>query len=310
MLDRVKAQVHKRARSLSRLRDSFSSDHDKDVDIYGIQQHHKDVQRKEVAQNNESERSFLQHPAVRPLSNVPVPRSPTTSDQPPQFVSSPNSSLTKHRQSASTGSSSSSVYSQESNSNPNECWEPGKSKLLARPHLDHHHSCQVEPLRLSRDRIPLPKHQEHNAHLRNKISLDHQRDATNPNQLYYKLANLDIDDDPLSEQSYPRSLPPDTDSDVVEYRKYADVDFDHTVHEREAVTHETIKPHVHTIYEPKRTRSIHIHEHKEYIQPVIDPEPTILPAQHWAEDHRTGEVFKIPDELGRQLMEQQQQLQH
>ncbi|CAM1505719.1 Fc.00g113560.m01.CDS01 [Cosmosporella sp. VM-42] len=84
-------------------------------------------------------------------------------------------------------------------------------------------------------------------------------------------------------------------------RKYDNVDFDHTAHNRPAVTHEEVKPHVHTIYEPHRTRSIHYHEHKDVIQPVIDPDPEILPEQHWAQDHNTGKVFRIPDELGKEL---------
>jgi len=81
------------------------------------------------------------------------------------------------------------------------------------------------------------------------------------------------------------------------------LDFDRTVHQdREPVVHETIKPHVHTIYEPKRTLSIHHHEHRTLIQPIKDPNPTILPEQHWLQDDKTGEMYRIPDELGKQLM--------
>ncbi|OBS19595.1 hypothetical protein FPOA_11320 [Fusarium poae] len=81
------------------------------------------------------------------------------------------------------------------------------------------------------------------------------------------------------------------------------LDFDRTVHEdREAVVHETVRPHVHTIYEPKRTLSIHHHEHRTLIQPIKDPNPTILPEQHWLQDDKTGEMYRIPDELGKQLM--------
>ena len=50
----------------------------------------------------------------------------------------------------------------------------------------------------------------------------------------------------------------------------AAVDVDYTLDSRKPVTHETIHPHVHTIYEPRRTRSIHYEEHHYYIQPIID----------------------------------------
>ncbi|PNP85647.1 hypothetical protein FNYG_00703 [Fusarium nygamai] len=80
------------------------------------------------------------------------------------------------------------------------------------------------------------------------------------------------------------------------------LDFDRTVHNQEPVVHEHIRPHVHTIYEPKRTRSIHYHEHRTLIQPIKDPNPTVLPEQHWLQDDKTGEIYRIPDELGKKLM--------
>ncbi|KAL4729247.1 hypothetical protein ACLX1H_003661 [Fusarium chlamydosporum] len=80
------------------------------------------------------------------------------------------------------------------------------------------------------------------------------------------------------------------------------LDFDRTVHNREPVVEEHIRPHIHTIYEPKRTLSIHEHEHRYLIQPIKDPNPTILPEQHWLQDDKTGEIYRIPDELGKQLM--------
>ncbi|KAM0562763.1 hypothetical protein ACHAPJ_001603 [Fusarium lateritium] len=80
------------------------------------------------------------------------------------------------------------------------------------------------------------------------------------------------------------------------------LDFDRTVHNQEPVVHEHVRPHVHTIYEPKRTRSIHYHEHRTLIQPIKDPNPTILPEQHWLQDDKTGEIYRIPDELGKSLM--------
>ncbi|TPX15862.1 uncharacterized protein E0L32_000196 [Thyridium curvatum] len=67
---------------------------------------------------------------------------------------------------------------------------------------------------------------------------------------------------------------------------------DCTADSRPAVVHETVKPHVHTIYEPKRTRSIHVHEHRTVIQPVIDSEPVTGPAQHWVQDGN-GDLPKL-----------------
>lgn len=46
---------------------------------------------------------------------------------------------------------------------------------------------------------------------------------------------------------------------------------DHSVHPRPAVVHEEIEPHVHTVYEPTRTRSFHLHEHRTLVQPIVDP---------------------------------------
>jgi len=88
-----------------------------------------------------------------------------------------------------------------------------------------------------------------------------------------------------------------------EFHLQNSLDFDRTVHtDRDAVVHEHVRPHVHTIYEPKRTVSIHHHEHRTLIQPIKDPNPTILPEQHWLQDDKSGEIYRIPDELGKQLM--------
>ncbi|QPC72581.1 hypothetical protein HYE68_003333 [Fusarium pseudograminearum] len=78
------------------------------------------------------------------------------------------------------------------------------------------------------------------------------------------------------------------------------LDFDRTVHNQEPVVQEVVKPHIHTIYEPKRTLSIHHHEHRTMIQPIKDI--TILPDQHWLQDDTTGDLYRIPAELGKQLM--------
>ncbi|KAM0349038.1 hypothetical protein ACHAPU_003973 [Fusarium lateritium] len=78
--------------------------------------------------------------------------------------------------------------------------------------------------------------------------------------------------------------------------------FNRTIHNQEPVVEEHIRPHVHTIYEPKRTVEIHQHEHRTLIQPIQDPNPTILPDQHWLQDDKTGEIYMIPEELGKKLM--------
>lgn len=46
------------------------------------------------------------------------------------------------------------------------------------------------------------------------------------------------------------------------------LDADYTTHGRDPVVHDNIFPQVHTIYQPRRVRSIHLHEHKFYIQPI------------------------------------------
>ncbi|WZH41844.1 hypothetical protein QYS62_002804 [Fusarium acuminatum] len=80
------------------------------------------------------------------------------------------------------------------------------------------------------------------------------------------------------------------------------LDFDRTVHNQEPVIEDHQKSHIHTIYEPKRTLSIHFHESQTIIQPIKDPNPTILPEQHWLQDNETGEIYRIPDKLGKSLM--------
>ncbi|KAH7313598.1 hypothetical protein B0I35DRAFT_480275 [Stachybotrys elegans] len=74
----------------------------------------------------------------------------------------------------------------------------------------------------------------------------------------------------------------------------AEVDVDYTIHRRDPVVHEEIYPHMHTIYQPRRTRSIHFFEHRYYIQPIADPDPTVAPTEHFLKDDETGKVYKIP----------------
>ena len=74
------------------------------------------------------------------------------------------------------------------------------------------------------------------------------------------------------------------------------------VHHRDPVVEEHVLPEQHTIYQTKRTRSYHLHEHHTIIQPILDPEPNILPEEHYIEDANTGEVRWIPREIGQQLM--------
>ncbi|UNI22940.1 hypothetical protein JDV02_008783 [Purpureocillium takamizusanense] len=80
--------------------------------------------------------------------------------------------------------------------------------------------------------------------------------------------------------------------------EYCDV----TTHVRPAVVEEHIRPHVHTIYEPTRTRSIHIHEHKYLIQPIKDPQPTTIQEQHWLWDPNGGQMQRISLDVGQRLM--------
>ncbi len=70
------------------------------------------------------------------------------------------------------------------------------------------------------------------------------------------LSPLDAIETTPSTRAYPRS----------------DSTTDYTTHYRPAVCHENIFPRRHTIYQVKRTRSIHLHEHYYYIQPIQDAE--------------------------------------
>ncbi|KFA81279.1 hypothetical protein S40288_10968 [Stachybotrys chartarum IBT 40288] len=85
----------------------------------------------------------------------------------------------------------------------------------------------------------------------------------------------------------------DLDTTLDGVTKDAPTDVDYTVHNREPVMHEEVQPHVHTVYNIERTVSVHEHEHKYYIQPVIDPEPTVAPTQHFLEDSTTGEIYRL-----------------
>uniref|UniRef100_A0A8H7N8G5 Uncharacterized protein n=1 Tax=Bionectria ochroleuca TaxID=29856 RepID=A0A8H7N8G5_BIOOC len=68
---------------------------------------------------------------------------------------------------------------------------------------------------------------------------------------------------------------------------------DKTVHHRRPVVHEQIKPQKQTIIQPQRIRSVHFEEHRTLIQPIVDPNPVILPAQHWMMDSSTGALHKV-----------------
>lgn len=72
-----------------------------------------------------------------------------------------------------------------------------------------------------------------------------------------------------------------------------DTDWDYTLHTRPPVIQQDIRPHVHTIYQPRRTRSIHYHEHRYIYQPIIDTDQHHLPEQHWIQDETTGRMFPI-----------------
>ncbi|CAG9989413.1 unnamed protein product [Clonostachys byssicola] len=68
---------------------------------------------------------------------------------------------------------------------------------------------------------------------------------------------------------------------------------DKTVHHRRPVVHEQIKPQQQTIIQPQLIRSVHFEEHKTFIQPIKDPNPVVLPAQHWMMDSSTGVLHKV-----------------
>lgn len=54
---------------------------------------------------------------------------------------------------------------------------------------------------------------------------------------------------------------------------------DYTTHMNPAVVQEHVMPHVHTIHHIQRSRSIHFHEHRYRIQPIIDTRDTVQSAQ-------------------------------
>ncbi|KAI9151496.1 hypothetical protein HJFPF1_08700 [Paramyrothecium foliicola] len=86
-------------------------------------------------------------------------------------------------------------------------------------------------------------------------------------------------EDSREPSSSQQAAPPKADDGRLEPAPYHELhnepeeDVDYTLDTRKPVTHEVIKPHVHTIYEPRRTRSIHFEEHRYYIQPILDPNP-------------------------------------
>lgn len=62
---------------------------------------------------------------------------------------------------------------------------------------------------------------------------------------------------------YLRSLyPPNTVTHSVDY----------TTHYRPAIVQEVVRPSIHEIVEVHRTRSIHLHEHRQAVQPILDPD--------------------------------------
>ncbi|KAI1799462.1 hypothetical protein F4811DRAFT_568198 [Daldinia bambusicola] len=70
------------------------------------------------------------------------------------------------------------------------------------------------------------------------------------------------------------------------------VDTDQTVTYAPAVTHETIRPHVHEIMEEQIYREIHNHDVYHRIQPVYDVE--ILPARHFVPGPE-GRLVEVPE---------------
>ncbi|KAH7275782.1 hypothetical protein FSOLCH5_005496 [Fusarium solani] len=205
---------------------------------------------------------FLAHPAVHPLAADPAPRTPRLERPKPGLdFASPVENRSHHSSKASDASSRLAMQ------------QTDRERRLS-------HSADPEDLhdRLSRPAITQETDPPTTKHL--------LQDSDMTQEAQYELVN----DQVLAATN-----------DEAGFRLQNTVDIDHTVHPRTPVVHEQIKPHVHTIYEPKRTRSIHHHEHRTYIQPIADPDPTILPEQHWLQTE-TGEMYRIPDELGRKLM--------
>ncbi|KAL7903118.1 hypothetical protein HDV63DRAFT_112804 [Trichoderma sp. SZMC 28014] len=83
-----------------------------------------------------------------------------------------------------------------------------------------------------------------------------------------KKANAQISDE---QADGPIASGSNTNNDGIGHQEHQEHYTDHTIHPRPAVVHEEIAPHVHTIYEPTRTRSFHLHEHRTLIQPIVDP---------------------------------------
>ncbi|KAK6953466.1 hypothetical protein Daesc_005770 [Daldinia eschscholtzii] len=71
------------------------------------------------------------------------------------------------------------------------------------------------------------------------------------------------------------------------------VDTDETVTYAPAVTHETVRPHVHEILEEQIYREIHNHDVYHRIQPVYDVE--ILPARHFVPGP-DGRLIEVPED--------------
>ncbi|KAM5377312.1 hypothetical protein ACJZ2D_005131 [Fusarium nematophilum] len=220
--------------------------------------------------SSSSSTDFLVHPAIRPLFAKLVPRTPRLEG--PQ----PSLGPTVERRSARHG----------------DTW----------PRLDSQHVDDQER-RLSHQADPEDLHSR-----LSRLAMDQEDNGAEHQQLTdgsrSRNSIQEFDDMALDQQQYElingqvlAGTTGETDSLLDDA-----VDIDHTVHPRDPVVHEDIRPHVHTIYEPRRTRSIHHHEYKTLIQPIIDPSPTVLPEQHWLRDTETGEVYRIPDALGRELI--------
>ncbi|KAF5669018.1 hypothetical protein FHETE_5110 [Fusarium heterosporum] len=136
-----------------------------------------------------------------------------------------------------------------------------------------------------------PLSQESDVNLESNVSqeanINHNLEAIHPRDAEFERINQEVSASANGESSF---------------HLENSLNFDRTIHNQEPVVEEHIRPHVHTIYEPKRTLSIHHHEHRTLIQPIKDPNPTILPDQHWLQDDKTGEIYRIPAELGKKLM--------
>jgi hypothetical protein len=113
--------------------------------------------------------------------------------------------------------------------------------------VERYHTTEYEPVHIDR-----------RSTLEEDVSYSKSQEAPNSSSLHQS---------PSQGKERAAETPSDTDANST---------VDYTTHYRPAVCHETIRPQQHTIYHPERTKSVHLHEHYYYIQPI---EPTSAEAE-------------------------------